>query len=184
MRYTTIIDLTELPQVYRNTHCRLLYYHMACKAGYHDDDRDLCMTSIRNLAADTGLSVSAVRHALGILAKHGLLTRQGQYWLIKKWIMEQPISKRARTQRAQIQQDQARQRETEQRQRDAELETTRRKREEQERSGKTPYMVYYESQLAKAAAGDAEAADIVRRNKETYEQHKRQIQKTKRHETT
>lgn len=184
MRYTTIIDLTTLPQVYRNTNCRLLYYHMACKAGYHDNDRDLCMQSIRTLAADTGLTVAAVRHALAVLTKHGLLARQGQFWVVKKWVMEQPISKRARTATEQKATTAAHEREAAQRQMEKEMEQNRRKREAAERTGKTPYMLYYEDQVRKAAAGDAEAAEIVRKNKATYEQHKANMAEQQKKQTS
>lgn len=91
MRYTTVIDITDFPQIYRNIHARLVYIHMALKAGYHDDDRDVCRQSIRNLAADVGITVSAVRNALLQLEKAGLISRNSDYWIVKKWVaMESP----------------------------------------------------------------------------------------------
>lgn len=95
MRYTTVIDISEYPAIYRNRNARLLYIHMALKAGYHDNDRDLLNTSIRMLAQQSGLTVSAVRHALQVLEGAGLLTRDGFTWRVKKWVLEEkPTSRR------------------------------------------------------------------------------------------
>lgn len=99
MRYTTVIDITEMPEIYRNTTARLIYVHMSLKAGYHDSDRDLVNVSIRRLSADVGVTVSATRHALRLLERLGLLTREGQTWRIKKWVEEQTITTRAKTKR-------------------------------------------------------------------------------------
>ncbi len=86
MRYTTVIDISEFREVYKNMNARLLYLHMALKCGYHDDDRDMIITSIRRLAMDTGLTVSAVRHALGVLERQQLLTKTAQGYRVKKWV--------------------------------------------------------------------------------------------------
>lgn len=86
MRYTTVIDISEFPQIYRNLHARLVYIHMALKAGYHDDDRDVCRLSIRNLAADVGITVSATRNALLQLEKSGLISKSSDCWIVKKWV--------------------------------------------------------------------------------------------------
>lgn len=94
MRYTTIIDISELPMVYRNHNARLVYIHMALKCGYHDDDRDLLAISIRNLAWATGLTVSATRHALAVLERSGLLAKDGEKWRIKKWVAEPSVTPR------------------------------------------------------------------------------------------
>ena len=71
MRYTTIIDIRDFPELYRNQNLRLLYLHLVLKSGYHDDDRDQVHTSIRRLGYETGLTVSAVRHGLAMLKKFG-----------------------------------------------------------------------------------------------------------------
>ena len=89
MRYTTVIDLTDFPQSYRNIHARLVYIHMALKAGYHDDDRDICRLSIRNLAADVGITVSATRNALLQLEKSGLISKSSDCWIVKKWVLQE-----------------------------------------------------------------------------------------------
>ena len=94
MRYTTLIDISEIPGIYGNHHARLLYMHLALKAGYHDEDRDLVQVSIRNLAMDCGLSVSATRHALKVLQKEKLLSRQGNAWRVFKWLVPPPPTPR------------------------------------------------------------------------------------------
>lgn len=97
MRYTTVIDISEFPQIYRNLNARLLYIHMALKAGYHDDDRDVCRQSIRNLAADVGITVSAVRNALLQLEKSGLISRGSDCWIVKKWVATETPSPRTQS---------------------------------------------------------------------------------------
>lgn len=99
MRYTTVIDISEMPEIYRNMTARLIYIHMSLKAGYHDSDRDLVNVSIRRLSADVGVTVSATRHALHLLVRSGLLVKEGQLWRIKKWVEEQTITTRAKTKR-------------------------------------------------------------------------------------
>lgn len=97
MRYTTVIDITDFSQIYRNIHARLVYIHMALKAGYHDDDRDICRLSIRNLAADVGITVSATRNALLQLEKSGLITRGSDCWIVKKWVQMDAPSPRTQS---------------------------------------------------------------------------------------
>lgn len=99
MRYTTVIDVSEISEIYKNPTARLLYLHMSLKAGYHDADRDLVRLSIRRLSADVGVTVSATRHALHQLERSGLLTREGELWRVKKWVEEQQITTRAKTKR-------------------------------------------------------------------------------------
>lgn len=94
MRYTTLIDITEYPDLYRNTNVRLLYIHLVLKAGYHDENRDVVALSLRSMAADTGLSFGATRHALKVLQKHGLVTIVNGRLSVRKWVAPAPISKR------------------------------------------------------------------------------------------
>ena len=94
MRYTTVIDITDFPQIYRNIHARLVYIHMALKAGYHDDDRDICRLSIRSLAADVGITVSATRNALLQLEKSGLISKSSDCWIVKKWVLQESATPR------------------------------------------------------------------------------------------
>ena len=97
MRYTTIIDYTDIPAIRRSKNAILLYVHMALRAGWHDNDRDLLDASIRSLARDAGLSVSATRHALGQLTKAKLIARQATTWKITKWTCLDPPTPRQKT---------------------------------------------------------------------------------------
>lgn len=95
MRYTTIIDITEVPGIYRNKNARLVYLHLVLRSGYHDSDRDLIDISIRTLAIAVGLSVSATRHALACLERDKLISRDGTSWRILKWVVaELPTPRR------------------------------------------------------------------------------------------
>lgn len=95
MRYTTIIDITEMSGIYRNHNARLVYLHMVLRSGYHDSDRDLIDISIRNLAMAVGLTVSATRHALACLEREKLISRDGTRWKILKWVVaELPTPRR------------------------------------------------------------------------------------------
>lgn len=176
MRYTTIIDITDQPGVYRNVHARLLYFHLALKAGYHDNDRDIVDISIRRLAMQSGLTVSATRHALAVLERAQLVRREGTTLLVKKWLMEETISPRAKTKREQRARDQASERERENNERSRSMENDRTQREKLRASGKTQFMLYYESLAEKAAAGDMDAARAMARHRETYEAHKKQLE--------
>lgn len=89
-----MIDISDMPEVYRNQAARLLYIHMALCAGYHDDDRDLVRQSLRVMAARAGLTLSAVRHALGLLQRAGLVSREGEAWKVKKWFVDTPPTPR------------------------------------------------------------------------------------------
>lgn len=94
MRYTTIIDVTEL-EIYRNVNCRLVYLHLVCKSGYHDDDRDTLQLSIRRIAADVGITISAARHAIAQLMAAQLLKRLDDgRWHVLKWIVAAPPTPR------------------------------------------------------------------------------------------
>lgn len=168
MRYTTIIDISELPRIYQNINARLVYLHLVLKSGYHDDDRDLVHLSLRRIAAETGLSLSAIRHAISVLEKLGLLSRQGDLWLVKKWIIEQKISTRARTARQQkaIEIEAERRIENEKREREAEIEKQR--REALAAQGKTQFMLYVERLQKEAAAGNIEAAEALKRHEKAY----------------
>lgn len=89
-----MIDISDMPEVYRNQAARLLYIHMALCAGYHDDDRDLVRQSLRVMAVRAGLTLSAVRHALGLLQRAGLVSREGEAWRVRKWFVDTPPTPR------------------------------------------------------------------------------------------
>lgn len=98
MRYTTIIDVTEIPDIWRNPNAVRLYFYMAMRCGYHDDDRDQLRISIRNLAYASGLTLSACRHALKVLQKFGLVSPMEDYYQVKKFLLElKPTSRTQRT---------------------------------------------------------------------------------------
>lgn len=99
MRYTTIIDIREFPQIYRNDHVKLVYLHLVLISGYHDEDRDQTPISIRQICYDTGLSLSAVRHSLKVLISSGLLSRSGITWSVKKFVLEKSISPRIKSEK-------------------------------------------------------------------------------------
>lgn len=129
MRYTTVIDISDIPTLYRNKNARMIYFHLALRAGYHDDDRDVVKQSIRVLAAETGITVSATRHALYVLEKAGLLTHDHGTTKVVKWVMMPTITARARSVKEQRQNELQEIREKEQRQ----FELSNRKRTDQER---------------------------------------------------
>lgn len=99
MRYTTIIDIRELPAIYRNVNARLVYLHMVLASGYHDNDRDQTEISIRRISYETNLTISAVRHALGCLERAGLISRTGITWTVKKFVLESTITPRVRSEK-------------------------------------------------------------------------------------
>ena len=177
MRYTTIVDISEFPALYRSESTRLLYLHMCLRSGYHDYDRDVCRLSIRQLARDVGLTIAAVRHALAQLAKYEMIIRRPEGYLVRKFLVEQPISKRARNKKEQHQQQHVDERERAH----AQLQETRAKQQQQvdelRKQGKTSFMVYYEQQSAKGLAGDLEAAAWCAENAKTYQMHAAQIAK-------
>ena len=110
MRYTTIIDIRELG-IYRNQATRLLYLHMVLASGYHESDLDQVNISIRGLATQTGLTVSATRHALAVLMKAGIVKREGDHLRVAKYVLQEGIPKKARTKKEQQLQNVARERE-------------------------------------------------------------------------
>lgn len=171
MRYTTIIDISELPSVYRNTNVRLVYMHLALKAGYHDSDRDLAMVSIRRLAIGAGLTLSATRHALQILEASGLISRQAGGWLVKKWILEDSITKRPKSTAAARARAATEEQQAAQRAREEKQEAEARQRQELARAGKTQFMLYYEELQRKAENGDLEALELVKKHAKIYQQH-------------
>lgn len=179
MRYTTIIDISEYSTLYNNQSIRLVYLHLVLRSGYHDHDRDLAQLSIRRLAMEVGLSVGAVRHALTQLLKYQMLVRQGPMLQVRKFVVEQPISKRSRNKREE-KQELARKERIEQQERQA----AKRKVADEQRAaflaqGKTSFMVYYEEQLELAKKGDVEAAHFVETQKATYAAHARQVEQDK-----
>lgn len=175
MRYTTIIDITEYKALYRNANARLVYLHLVLISGYHDYDRDVSDLSIRNLAREVGLTISATRHALEVLQKYNLLARSGPMWMVKKWVVQAPITARAKTQKAEENIQRAAEEDQERKRQERKRAAEERKRQELLKQGKTPYMVYYEELMVKASKGDAEAQRLVQQNRIVYEGHKEMV---------
>lgn len=100
MRYTTIIDVSAIPELYRNRNATFLYLHLCLKSGYHDYNRDAYKRSIRGLALETDLSVSAVRHSIKVLTRYKLITQKNGVWLVRKYIQDQTITPRKKKQSA------------------------------------------------------------------------------------
>lgn len=187
MRYTTVMDLTDFPSIYKNINARLIYLHMALYAGYHDYDRDILRMSIRQLAATSGVSVSATRHALQLLQKARLVRRNGDTWSVVKWFQEPNITQRKQqpyivkqnsTQQASAERERAAREERERLSKIYAEKTSRERAELEElrKQGKTSFMKYYEQQLELAKNGDQDALRIVERNREVYAQHRKQFQ--------
>lgn len=115
MRYTTIIDIAQCPEIYRNINARLLYLHMVLASGYHDNDKGLVRKSVRQLAEDTGITKSATENALRLLKKYDLVRKYRGRLYVRTWAPEQPITKPKR--KAQDIRDQAIEQEREDKQR-------------------------------------------------------------------
>lgn len=125
MRYTTIIDIREDRALYRNCTTRLVYLHMCLTCGYHDADRGRVLQSIRQLAAECNVSVSAIRNSLSVLEKHGLCKRNKKGTLfVRTYIEEQPITKRKRARTTQ-ESEQQREREAENERREREIDAAK-----------------------------------------------------------
>lgn len=179
MRYTTIIDISSMRELYKNIHCRLVYLHLVLKSGYHDDDRDLVKYSVRNLAADVSISVAACRHALKVLTKATLVYRKDGIWHVRKFIIDQPPTPRAKTAKQAQEKAVARQREEEQERKQRELQLARENRNRLFQQGKTSWMVFYEKKAELADHGDMEAAAYCKKYEAQYLKQIEEIKKQK-----
>lgn len=168
MRYTTIIDLSEFPAVYRNKNVRLVYLHLVLKSGYHDQDRDLIDISIRNLAWSVGLSVSATRHALHILEQARMLKRSGPLWHVRKFIIEQEITPRSKTQRESKRAAAAAVEKARNQALNTQLDQERERRQNLQENNTSDFIIYYEDVVRRAKAGDVDAQETMRKRKDMY----------------
>lgn len=174
MRYTTIIDIREFPQIYRNDHAKLVYLHLVLISGYHDEDRDQTPISIRQICYDTGLSLSAVRHSLKVLISSGLLSRSGITWTVKKFVLDKPISPRIRSEKKRsAAENLERERIIKEEQSQREKEEKRRYQEEI-KAGKNPLKEMVKDLMNRAENGDQEAAENLKRYKSIVEQIKQE----------
>lgn len=156
MRYTTIIDISEQKDLYRNVNVRLVYLHLVLKSGYHDHDRDQVRISYRSLAADTGLTLSSVRHAINVLIRWRMLIRKDDSWIVRKWCHEQPITTRAKSSK------EARKKAQEQalideRERQRAMDEEDKKRRDSETVDRDNYIEFVRKQKQLAAVGDLDA---------------------------
>lgn len=152
---------------------------MVLKSGYHDNDRDLVEISIRTLAAEVGLTISATRHALGVLTRAKLLERQGELWHVKKWLIEDMITPRPKSRKEAKERAQTDIRQAADQRREQDADNIRRHREELRQIGKTDFMIWYEQKMKAAADGDVDAQRSVERNKAVYESHKADMEQQK-----
>lgn len=97
MRYTTIIDISEIEQVWHNENAVKLYLYMCLKCGYHNEDRDMLRISLRQLAIRARITYSAARHAMWLLKANELVefTPPSEF-KVTKFVMSEGI--KARTQ--------------------------------------------------------------------------------------
>lgn len=172
MRYTTVIDISEIAEIYRNPAAVRVYIHMTLKCGYHDTDRDIYTGSIRRIMADLGLSLSAARHAIKVLQAHHLVRLQGGVYVITKYIPSEVITPRAKTAKQAAQQAETARRIETQQSIEAAHDDNRRQLEAIWAQGKSSWMVFYENRQKLAQAGDQEAAKWCERNHQQYEQEK------------
>lgn len=168
MRYTTIIDLSEFPAVYRNKNVRLVYLHLVLKSGYHDNDRDLIDISIRNLAWSVGLSVSATRHALHILEQARMIKRAGPLWHVRKFIIEQEITPRAKTAKEAKKKAAAAAEVQASQELNDRLDKEREKRQTLHDNHTSNFIIYYEDLVRRAKDGDIDAQEIARKRYDMY----------------
>lgn len=168
MRYTTCIDISEFPALYGNLNLRLVYFHLCLKSGYHDDDRDMLHVSLRRLADEVGITLSALRHSLKILEGMSFIRVENSTIYVKKWVDERPITKRVRHAAQTKAKDEQKQREKDQEQRDQARREDARRRADLEASGTSSFIVFYEKRYKEYMHGDSDALVSLKRNKNMY----------------
>lgn len=98
MRYTTIIDITDIPQVYNNINATRVYLHLCLTCGFTADDMDTIRISYRQLAAQLNITLSAVRHSLNLLTRYHLITIEGNIITVRKYLPKAEYKDRPKTQ--------------------------------------------------------------------------------------
>lgn len=194
MRYTTVIDITEFPTVYRNIHCRILYLHMCLRAGYHDEDRDVYKGSIRTLALHAGLTVSATRHALAVLMAAQLLAKTENGWRVTKWVLTPSITARPKSRQEAadkkaasdiVEQFQRQQQEGLERRKKEEKQQEMERRKWLEETDFSEFVKQYEAIQEKVQKNKGGVSDTIflGKNQERYEYAKEQVKRTANKET-
>lgn len=98
MRYTTIIDITDIPQVYHNINATRVYLHLCLTCGFTADDMDTLRISYRQLAAQLNITLSAVRHSLNLLIRYHLITIENNIISVRKYLLKAEYKDRPKTQ--------------------------------------------------------------------------------------
>lgn len=168
VRYTTCIDLSDYPMLYRNLNVRLLYFHLCLISGYHDDDRDIVDVSLRRLADGCGITLSAVRHGLRVLGAAGLVRFEGSLIFVMKWVSPSPISKRSSKIKDEKVIAEAENRRRRDESRMKQIDDDRRRRAELEDKGLSSFIVFYESKIDAYRHGDDDALSSLRRHAGMY----------------
>lgn len=174
MRYTTIIDIREFPRIYRNDNAKLVYLHLVLISGYHNEDRDQTNVSIRQIAYDTGLTISAVRHALNVLQTAGLLSRSGITWSVKKFVLEKTITPRIKSEKKRQAVENLERERMIQAEKEAREKEEKRRVIEAKKAGKNPLFEMVKELMVKAENGDREAAESLARYKSIVQQIKQE----------
>lgn len=124
------------------------------------------------MAADCGLTLSAVRHALHILEQAQLVLKVGGVWQVRKYIQSAAPTPRPKTKRQQVEQDISKEREQANQERERQAEIERQRREQNHASGTNDFILYYEQKIRDAAEGDIDAQRAVERHRAAYERMK------------
>lgn len=171
MRYTTIIDVTEVNAVWQNWNIARVYLYLALKCGYHDTDRDFIMISTRVLAERCGITHAACRHALGVLQREKLIAKAGKWWRVRKYVEEQPITTRAKQEKAarQTAAEKAAIAARDAQQKAIESDIIARKKSNE------GFIKYFEELERRAAMGDEEARRIAEQRRPIYESIKKDM---------
>lgn len=127
------------------------------------------------MAADAGLTLSAVRHALHILEQAQLVSKVGGVWQVKKYIQMAAPTPRPKTKRQQAEKDISQEREQANQERERQAEIERHRREQQHAAGTNDFLIYYEQKMREAANGDIDAQRAVDRHRAYYQKLKSQF---------
>lgn len=171
MRYTTIIDVTEIGSVWRNDNVTRVYLYLVLRSGYHDVDRDFIKISTRVLAERVGITHAAVRHALAVLVKEKLIVKAGDWWRVRKYVDEQVITSRKKVEKAARHSAAERAveaaREANQKALEADIQARK--------NSSLGFIKYYEDHLKRAAMGDEGSQRIVEQRRGIYESLKKSL---------
>lgn len=164
-----MIDISEIPTVYRNPNARLLYIHLALKADYRGENLDKARLSLCQLASGAGLTISAVRHGLKVLQHAGLVKRDGDAWAVTKWLQPEPARKRPKTAQEQQQLSAAEERQKREDEQERRHQLEKKRRADLLAIGHTELTYLYEQKLTAAADGDEDARRFCKNWRANYD---------------